>query len=167
MYIITYIKEGILSGCLTLKNGLISGILLLKNILIMVLSKTMDFFKNSIITAMCICRTLITVQNLIGGFFAATGKWLKARIMDPIQSAYHAVMQFLKYWLCGHWWPDLESWLALHVIFRLQLLFNYFCFGMVYVICGYWLDPFIASLSRHFSCFYAYFQQSILNPIKM
>ncbi|VDK77596.1 unnamed protein product [Onchocerca ochengi] len=89
------------------------------------------------------------------------------KIVEPIQNAFRRVIQFLQYWLCAHWWPSLKSWFIQHVMSRLQLLFNYFCFGIVYVSCGYWVDPFVAFLSKHFKRFYAYFERSVLNPVKI
>lgn len=168
VFIITFLKNGMLSGFLAFKNGLVGGILRLKNGLITGLSRSKDAFYYAVITTKNYIRyALVAIKNLILNFFSAVVRWLKTKIAEPIVSAFHAVMQFLQYWLCAHWWPNLKSWFVLHVILGLQLLFNYFCFGVVYVSCGYWMSPFIAFLSRHFKRLYDYFQQSVLNPIKM
>uniref|UniRef100_A0A8R1U048 Uncharacterized protein n=1 Tax=Onchocerca volvulus TaxID=6282 RepID=A0A8R1U048_ONCVO len=166
--IIMSFKRGILSGSLALKNGIIIGILRLKNYLIMGFSNSRDAFYYTVITVKNYIRSaLIAVQNLILNCFSIIVKWIKTEIVEPIQNAFRRVIQFLQYWLCAHWWPSLKSWFIQHVMSRLQLLFNYFCFGIVYVSCGYWVDPFVAFLSKHFKRFYAYFERSVLNPVKI
>ncbi|CAG9537136.1 unnamed protein product [Cercopithifilaria johnstoni] len=166
--IIMFLKNGILFGSLTLKNGLIGGILQLKNCLIMCLNKSRNAFYHAVtITKNYIRYTLVTIKNSILNFFSAAVKWMKTEIVEPVRNAFHAVVQFLRYWLCAHWWPNLKSWFVLHIVSRLQLLFNYFCFGIVYVFFGYWMNPFITFLSRHFRRFCAYFQQYVLNPFEI
>ncbi|VDO40328.1 unnamed protein product [Onchocerca flexuosa] len=163
--IIMSLKHGILSGSLALKNGIITGILRLKNCLIMGFCNSRDAFYNAVITMKNYIRSaLIAIQNLILNFFSIVVEWIKTRIVEPIQNAFRTVIQFLQYWFCAHWWPNLKSWLIQHVLSRLQSLFNYFCFGIVYISCGYWVDPFVAFLSKYFKLFYAYFERSVLNP---
>uniref|UniRef100_A0A0R3S406 GPI mannosyltransferase 2 n=1 Tax=Elaeophora elaphi TaxID=1147741 RepID=A0A0R3S406_9BILA len=168
VFVIMSLKDGILFGFLALKNGLIGGILLLKSYLILGLTRSKDAFYYAVITIKNYIRyALVTIKNSILKFCSVVVEWVEMRIIKPIRSAFRAFIQFLQYWLCAHWWPDLRSWFVLHVIRRLQLLFNYFCFGIVYIFCGYWANPFIAFLSRHFRRFYAYFQQTVLYPVKI
>ncbi|KAM3724800.1 Microtubule-associated protein futsch [Dirofilaria immitis] len=160
--------DGVLSGSLTLKNGVAAGILRLKNCLIMGFRKSGDIFYFTVIAVKNYIRfALITLQNSVSNFFSAVVQWIKTKIIVPVQNAAYAVIQFLRYWLCAHWWPNFKSWFALHVMFRLQMLFNYFCFGIAYVSCGYWVGPFVAFLSKYFKYFYGYFQLFVLNPIKI
>ncbi|VDM10708.1 unnamed protein product [Wuchereria bancrofti] len=168
VFIITFFKDGIFFGYLTLKNGLIDMILQLKHSLIVAFIKSKDALYYTIITVKnYIHNTFVTVQNSIFNFFSALMRWIKMKIVEPIQNAFRAFIQFLQYWLCAHWWPSLKSWFILNVIFQLQLLFNYFCLGIVYIFCGYWFNPFIAFLSKYFKYFYDYFQLYVLNPLKI
>uniref|UniRef100_A0A915PQ06 Uncharacterized protein n=1 Tax=Setaria digitata TaxID=48799 RepID=A0A915PQ06_9BILA len=91
-------------------------------------------------------------------------KWSIICISD--MNTFCAVIRFLQYWLCAHWWPSLKSWFLLNVMTRLQMFFNYICFGIVYVTCGYWINPFIAFLSKHLVNFYDYLQRFIINPLE-
>ncbi|KAL4002011.1 putative integral membrane protein [Acanthocheilonema viteae] len=164
VFIITLLRNGLYSGSLAVKNGIIDGILQLKNCLIMGFNRSKDAFDHAvIITKNYIRYALTTVQNSILNFFSAVAKWIQMEIIKPIRNAFRAVIQFLQYWLCAHWWPNLKSWL----IHRLQLFFNYFCFGIVYVFCGYWINPFVSFLLRHFKRLCAYFQQCVVNPVKI
>lgn len=168
VFIITFLKNGIFVGALAFKNGLIGKILQLKNCLIMELKRSNDAFNEAaIITKNYIHYALVTVQNSVLKFFSAIVEWIKSRIVKSVRNVFYAVIQFLQYWLCAHWWPNLRSWFVLHVIRRLQLIFSYFYFAIVYVSCGYWVNPFMAILSRYFKRFYAYFQQYILHPVEM
>lgn len=166
--ILTFLKNTIFFGFLAFKNGLIGGIQQLKNCLIMALRRAKDAFYHAISSAKnYIHYVFITIQESISNLHFAIAKWIETKIVRPIRNAFRTVIQFLRYWVCAHWWPNFKSWLALHILCRLQLLFNYFCFGIVYVSCGYWVNPFIAFLSKYFRRFYAYFQQYVLNPIEM
>uniref|UniRef100_A0A1I7VM01 G_PROTEIN_RECEP_F1_2 domain-containing protein n=1 Tax=Loa loa TaxID=7209 RepID=A0A1I7VM01_LOALO len=168
VFVITFLEDGILSGYLALKNGFIGGILRLKNCLITGLYRSNDVFYYSIvITKNYIHYALAAIQNSISNFFSVVVRWIKTEIVKPVRRVFRAVIQFLQYWLCAHWWPNLRSWFILHVVLRLQLLFNYFCFGIIYAFCGYWINPFIAFLSRYFRRFYTYFQQSVLTPVEI
>ncbi|VIO90042.1 Uncharacterized protein BM_BM2796 [Brugia malayi] len=168
VFIITFLKDGIFFGYLTLKNGLIGMILRLKHCLNVAFIRSKDALYYTIIAIKnYIHYTFVTVQNSILNFFSALIRWIKTKIVKPIRNACRAIIQFLQYWLFAHWWPSLKSWFILNITLRLQLLFNYFCFGLVYIFHGYWFNPFIVFLSRYFKCFYNFFQQSILNPVKI
>lgn len=166
--IIVAFKGGVFCGLSALKNGILSGLVVLKNGIVMGIIRTKNaIYCATLATVKCIREKLSAFRSAVFKFSRFTVDWTKRKILEPVRNAYRTTVQFLTYWLCAHWWPDLKAWLILNVGNRLRRLFNYFCFGLVYLFCGYWVEPVGVFLLQHLRRFYAYFKRTVLIPLKM
>ncbi|VDN05800.1 unnamed protein product [Thelazia callipaeda] len=179
IYSFTTVKNAIFSVVLAFKAKLFRCLMALKNAVTSIILKVKIILyqgivisKDSVYRAVIsirrfICDGIIRVQNLILDFYCAVIEWVKSSIIGPVLKIFTHIVQFLEYWLFAYWWPGFKSWLISYIVYRLQRLFNYFCYAFVYIVCCYWISPANAFLDKFFRLFYVYFQRSILMPSKI
>lgn len=150
-------KNGLFSATIAIKNGLLAGIIRTKNAFYYIFK----FMKDSAYDG------LVSFQNALSNLCRSVLNWTKINIVESIRDIYHAVIAFLRYWLCAHWWPNFKSWIILHTERQLHRFFNYLCFGFVYIFCGFWVNPVSAFLLRHLKYLCALLAKTVLLPLKM
>ncbi|CAJ0942461.1 unnamed protein product, partial [Mesorhabditis belari] len=97
----------------------------------------------------------------------AIAKWWRTCVLTPIGNGFRKLGQFLRYWLCAHWWPDFCAWMKLKFGRPLQRLFNYVCFCLVYVVCGHWIRPVSRFVWKYLCVLGGFLHRNVLTPMKI
>lgn len=56
-----------------------------------------------------IIHKLRSCKEWIFGKLAQVRDWICDKFIRPIRNALLSIFQFLRYYLCGHWWPGLKA----------------------------------------------------------